>query len=423
MTNKVWLVARREYVVRVRTLSFWIGTLLLPALFAVLLVGSALLATVESPRQRVVSVADASGALVSDFRDGLAGRRLKDGRPEWVIEVHPWSEDVDVELADRLNGGDLFALVTIGPELDAAGNYRFYGRHVSDLFALTTLQDALFEAVVSERLRRAELDMERDRLKALLAPIQLQTFQSTEGGSSRRKGFGEAYFGTLLFTMVLYMALLLNGATMMRSILEEKTSRIMEILMGSLTPDQLMSGKILGIGAVGLTQMAVYAISAGSVRGFTLRSEVSDNVASFLDVFTPLMLCSFMVFFVLGYFLYSSLFAAVGAVCSTEQEAQSLMGPIVGLLVIPMLGTFYFATNPDAPAAVVLSLIPLFTPMVMFMRISTLMPPLWQVLLSVVLTTLFTAWVFRLVGKVFRVGVLLTGKRPSLAEIWRWARA
>jgi len=130
-----------------------------------------------------------------------------------------------------------------------------------------------------------------------------------------------------------------------------------------------------------------------------------------------------VIFFLLGYFLFVTLFAAVGAVCNSEQEAQNLQAPVVICLVIPMATTIFFVTQPDSTAAVIVSLIPIFTPMVMFMRISVLTPPFWQIALSIVLTTL-TIWVlFRAVAKIFRIGSLMYGKRPSIPEILRWARS
>jgi ABC-2 type transport system permease protein len=131
----------------------------------------------------------------------------------------------------------------------------------------------------------------------------------------------------------------------------------------------------------------------------------------------------FLVFFVLGYFMYTALFAAVGAVCNSEQEAQNLQSPVIMCLVIPMVATFFFVTQPDSTLARVVSLIPLFTPMVMVMRINTLTPPLWEILLSIVLTLGFTWLLFRGVAKIFRIGILMYGKRPTVPEILRWARS
>jgi ABC-2 type transport system permease protein len=196
----------------------------------------------------------------------------------------------------------------------------------------------------------------------------------------------------------------------------------MEVLLGSLSPSQLMTGKIVGIGLVGLTQMAVYAVTAGALRVYVMAQRIDAEWTSALDAFSLVRMAYFMVFFLLGYFMYTALFASVGAVCNSEQEAQNLQGPLIMCLVIPMVTTFFFVANPDSTIAVVVSLIPLFTPMVMFMRISVLTPPFWQIVLSVAIM-LVTIWLFfRGAARVFRIGILMYGKRPSLPEIWRWAR-
>ena len=219
------------------------------------------------------------------------------------------------------------------------------------------------------------------------------------------------------------MSLLLYGIAVMRGILEEKSNRIMEVLLGSLTPNQLMTGKILGIGLVGLTQLAVYAISGVVAQVYMLSSKMGTDYAWLLDMLTPMKMVYFVVFFVLGYFMYTAMFAAIGAVCNSEQEAQNLQAPVQYLLMIPMISTIYFVKYPDSTVSVVVSLIPIFSPMVMYMRISLLTPPFWQIALSIVLM-LGTIWIlFRGVAKIFRIGVLMYGKRPTIPEILRWARA
>src|SRR5262249_29449482 len=163
--------------------------------------------------------------------------------------------------------------------------------------------------------------------------------------------------------MILYISLLLYGVAVMRGILEEKSNRIMEVLLGSLTPDQLMTGKIIGIGLVGLTQVAIYATTAALVRTYVGVVALQADWTGALDTISLQSMTYFFVFFILGYFVYTSLFAAVGAVCNSEQEAQNLQTPLVMCLVIPMVMTFFFVSHPDSPQAVAASLFPLFAPM------------------------------------------------------------
>ena len=142
-----------------------------------------------------------------------------------------------------------------------------------------------------------------------------------------------------------------------------------------------------------------------------------------LSAFTPGKMVFFLVFFVLGYFMYTALFACIGAVCNSEQEAQNLQSPIQMCLMLPMMATIFFVGQPDSTIAVIVSLIPIFTPMVMFMRICVQTPPAWQIALSIVLTLGATWILFRGAAKIFRIGILMYGKRPTIPEILRWARS
>jgi ABC-2 type transport system permease protein len=153
-----------------------------------------------------------------------------------------------------------------------------------------------------------------------------------------------------------------------------------------------------------------------------IQKGVGGDLSAVLDSFSPLTLAYFVLFFLLGYFLFVALFAAIGAVCNTEQEAQNLQGGVSMCLVIPMLSTFFFINHPDSTLAIVASLIPIVTPMLMYMRISVLTPPFWQIALSVVLTSLTIWFLMRGVAKIFRIGILMYGKKPTVPEILRWAR-
>jgi ABC-2 type transport system permease protein len=228
---------------------------------------------------------------------------------------------------------------------------------------------------------------------------------------------------TFGFIVLLFMSLLLYGIAMLRGVLEEKQTRVMEVLLGSVTPNELMTGKILGIGMVGLTQMLIYMATAGALRMFVMVKMSGGSTAWIQDALAPAKLAYFVVFFLLGYFFYTALFAAVGAVCNSEQEAQNMQQPLTMALMIPYIMTFFFVRNPDHIAAVIMSMIPPFAPMIMFTRLSVGSVPTWQVALSLALLIGSTWLVFRGAAKIFRIGILMYGKRPTIPEILRWARS
>jgi ABC-2 type transport system permease protein len=419
------MVIRREYLERVKKKSFWIGTAVFPLLMVVMF-GIQFAAMFLNPaEQKTIAFADATGRLFDATAQGLDDK-LKDGRPEFVFvkeEVRGSIDDTYNALKPRVLDGKLSGILTVAEDIESKDAFRFYTKNVGNVMTTERLQRALKNAVVGLRLEKSNLGLDRKTLDGIMKPIDMGTFQVEGTGEAKKKGFLQAYFGTFAFVMVLYMSLLLYGIAVMRGILEEKSSRVMEVLLGSLTPDQLMTGKIIGIGMVGLTQMAIYVVTAGALRAYFAAQQSAAEWTSALDAFSPLKLMWFVVFYLLGYFMYTALFAAIGAVCNTEQEAQNLQTPVVMCLVVPMMLTFFFVNRPDSTAAVVISMIPIFTPMVMYMRISLLTPHWSQIALSILLM-LGTIWLlFRGTAKIFRIGILMYGKRPTIPEIFRWARS
>jgi ABC-2 type transport system permease protein len=204
--------------------------------------------------------------------------------------------------------------------------------------------------------------------------------------------------------------------------LEDKTQRVTEVVLSSMSATRFFAGKILGIGAVGLTQYLAWAVMAAAAAGLGLMSALKGPVLQQLPALQPETYGYFILFYVLGFLLYAGLFAAVGAMSTTDQEAQQLMQPLVFMLVIPLLLIIFVFQNPNAPLAVAMSLVPFFSPLVMFMRLNISAPPLWQLATSLVLLVLSVGLVIFLSGRIFRVGILMTGKRASLAEAWRWLR-
>lgn len=422
--NKILMVVRREYRQSVRTKSFWIGTAVFP-LAMVLLLGISVAAQVINPAtQKRIAVIDRHGGLFGPLQSRLAEHTLKDEQPEYVLQRVDPAGDADEQqrlLEGRVLEDELYGILSLPAQLDGDGDFRIYRKNVGDDDAHEELRAALRDAVVGLRLESSELGLDREALDALVAPVALDSFQVTAAGESRKKGFEETFIGTYLFVMLLYFTLYFWGYATLRGILQEKSNRVMEVLLGSLSPDQLMTGKIVGIGLVGLTQVGIYALAGGGLR-LALLARFED-MGALLDAVSPSKLAFFVLFFVLGYIMYTSLFAMVGAVCNTEQDAQSLQAPLIVMLMLPMLLTFFFVKHPDSTAAVAASLFPFFTPMVMYMRISTLTPPAWQIALSILIMIGTTYLLFRAAAKVFRIGTLMYGKKPTVGEIWRWARS
>lgn len=424
--HNIWMVIRREYLERVRKKSFWVGIMIFPVIMAVMIFGSILVLKLSPDEQLKVALVDATGAMTEPLRLEFVDAKLKDGRPKFILEPVPVEGSVDATrtaLEPKVTSGELFGILSVGEDLDAQDNFRIYVKNVGNIKDTGRFENGLQKAVIGLRMDRMKLAITRDQFEKLTSRIDLKSFQVTGTGKSRAKGFAETYLGTFFFVIILFMSLLLYGIAVMRGILEEKSSRVMEVLLGSLTPNELMTGKILGIGLVGLTQLAVYLLTAVGAQLYMLSGRIEGDWSWVADMISPMKMIYFIIFFLFGYFMYTALFAAIGAVCNSEQEAQNLQAPVQWMLMLPMMSTIYFVNNPDSTFATVVSLIPIFSPMVMFMRISILTPPLWQIALSILLMAVTTVLLFRGVAKVFRIGILMYGKKPSIPEILRWARS
>jgi ABC-2 type transport system permease protein len=258
--------------------------------------------------------------------------------------------------------------------------------------------------------------------------MEIRLLQPQGRGGGLSEGDPE-FMGVFVGTMALYMVILLYAVAVMRATMEEKTGRIVEILVSSVRPGHLMLGKILGVGSVGLTQLAVWvgmgilAVTLGLPALTAARPEAAADPAFIAGALPgPGQAALFLALFLGGYFLYAGVYAAVGAMCSTEEEAQQAQFPVVILLALPVLFLMPVMEDPGSTLAVVASLVPFFTPILLYARVGTGDVPLWEVLAALFLlygAVLAVAWV---AGRVYRVGMLVQGKRPTLPELWRWVR-
>lgn len=425
-SNKLWLIISREYKVSVLKKSFWIGLLLGPIFFGLLFTAPYLLFDRQPERQKPLVVVDASGKVADRITANLAERKLKNGDREFLVQSEPAERDSAAQfqrLNQRVLGKALYGYLYVSPNVDSTGFFHFFVKNPGDVRTVDRVDDALDKAMVGLRLAEKNLPITQDQLEAVTKNARLETFKVSEGGKTEKKGFSTTYFTTFAFVFILYMTILIYGITGLRSILEEKSSRIIEVLLSSVTPLQLMQGKMVGLFLVGLTQVGVYAVLGTILSLLGLSSGAGTFMKQVSAALSPSMMAYFVIFFLLGFFLFSSMFVAIGSMVNSEQDAQAMQQPVIMALVIPMAMTFMFVTQPDSLLTRILSLIPFFTPMIMFMRISVLTPPFWEIALSIGLTLATTVGVTWLSARIFRVGILMYGKRPTLPEIMQWIKS
>ena len=422
--KKILSVIKREYIQTVRTKGFIIGTILGPVLMVAIIGVPVLVSLISVGDQQKIGVVDLTQEIFVEL-DKKLDHRLNDGRRRYILEKIKLSSDIQEEELEELRNSlrnevlnhNLSAYLFIPGNILEGESAEYVSEHTTDFDELRRIDEALNSVVIEIRLKGEGLDPQK--IAKYIKRVGLKPIKLTKRGEE--EDTGGTFMYSYIFALILYMALILYGAATMRGVLEEKTSRVVEVILSSLKPFQLMAGKILGIGAVGLTQFSIWGFFG--IFAFRYGKSLIPPGAEFNIPRIPgYIFIYFIVFFLLGYFLYSTFFAAIGSMVNSEREAQQLQTPVIMFLVLPMLLMIFIIRSPNSTLAVVLSLIPLFTPILMFLRVCVLFPPFVQVGASIVILALTVLLMMWLTSKIYRVGILMYGKRPNIKEIVKWIR-
>ena len=421
--RKIWAVVRREFLERVRTKWFIVSTVLGPIFMIGITVLPAVLASRSGAAQRVVVVEEGEGALGQRLITQLSsgGRftaslvRVRPGEAARVVD------SLTAQVQQKLLDG--YVIVTSATVESGIAEYR--GRNVSSLRDMALIEGILRQVVVMERLTRNGIDpavVQEAQMR-----IDLRTLRITRRGATGETG--EATFAlAYIVGIVLYMAILLYSVNVMRSVIEEKQTRIIEVLVSSLRPFQLMLGKVIGVGGVGLFQFSIWGAAAALIfryrqTVFTMLGVPADQAAQIhLPPVGGALVMLVLAYFLLGYVLYSALFAVVGASVNTESEAQQAQMPAMMPLIAAIVMFPVVLQEPSGQLATTMALVPFFSPIIMPIRYAASEVPGTEVALSLAVLALTTIAVVWLAARIYRVGILMYGKRPSLREMLRWAR-
>jgi ABC-2 type transport system permease protein len=404
--GKLFAVAKMSFRITAMNKAFLLITLLGPFFIGAIAILPGALAAGDGGMAERIEV-----GLVSDLKTfpNLA-ERVETELSETPVVIRSFSSAAEASRAveDRQIAG----FIEIGEAPSRADRYLYRSRTGTDHHTVILLENALGRIAKVAILEEAGLSPE------LLAELEnsprVEPVKLT--GGSGNGGFMGVFLATMTFVMMLYMTILLYGQMIGRSVVQEKSSRTVEIMLSSLRPEELMFGKILGIGAAGLLQYALWFALAGvllslaaSLFAFQIPALVSPGSFGLL-----------LAFFLPAYFLYSAIYAGIGAAAEDEQHMGQLGFPVILFLMVPLILISSIVMNPSSPLSLFLSFFPMTSPIVMFIRILVEQPPVWQVLLSyaLLITSIVAAAV--LGGKIFRIGILMTGKRPSLKEVLRW---
>jgi ABC-2 type transport system permease protein len=412
MSNTL-LIMKREYLERVKTKAFIFMTLLVPGVMA-LSFGAAYLTAQHAGQDQHIAIASNDAALALAVRDQLGDSKTA---PIHADVIAPADESQQNALIQRVNDKQLDGYLWLGVKTGQATEVQ-YDTHASpDLFVSSRIQDAVDNAQV--RMKLEDKGFQKADVDLLMKQVTVTTAQ-VKDGKVVTSDAGKSFWVGYLMMFLLYFSVTYFSMNVARSVIQEKTSRIFEVMLATVKPSDMMAGKMLGVGAAGLTQILIWVVLAVAVSMGTL---LTHGAAGQIHLGGSwLQMASFCVYFLLGFTLYSAIAAAAGACFNAEAEVQQMSIAIVLPMLVAMLSFGYIESSPNAAYSVFLSIFPLTSPLAMFLRMLAQTPPLWQILLSVtvlLLTIYGTVWI---AARIYRVGILMYGKRPTLPELLRWLR-
>lgn len=420
--SKLWVMISKELREGIATRSFIVGTVLTPVIMAAVFLIPAWLSNRTKDTTYKIGLVEIGSSALAGFSKFVSGDTLPGGRPQWSIAYRTISPADSAVLmrdwTDSTLANKLDAFCVADTTVRDSGALLLYSANLSRMNMIRELRARFSDYIIAGRTAARGLD---DKLaRGLTRRVELETHKLGAKGRSKSE-FMSDYFGALLFVMILFMMIFGYGTQLMRALFEEKSARIIEVLVSSVTPFQIMMSKIIGQGMVAMAQVAIWVVMGLIVTasGVAMTGRVMGGLAILGSL-------SFVFWFVanllLGYLLYSCWFAIVGSIASSDQEAQAFLGPVVMILMLPVALMIALINEPNSVLMRFLSLVPPFSPLAMVMRMNLTAVPLWEKVLSSLLLASSVAAAGWVAGRIFRIGVLMTGKRPTLPEVLHWIR-
>jgi ABC-2 type transport system permease protein len=447
--RKFFAVVKHEYKKVVLKWSFLIGTLLLPFLAACFAVVPAIIFSLKGEPTRIVIV-DPTGKILPRLEKNLSADRMmekaKKAAQDSLTEIDASREEkmrnnaaqfmqdfrltsfdtggkvtdeIRSDLLSKIFRGEIDAYLIVPENFDSAhSRFEFRSRKGGDFISNDTFKDALNDAVRSQRL--ADANISEAKLAELSAAINFDAKGIDESGAE--KDSGGVFVASFIIGLMIYITLAIYGQAIMGAVVEEKETRIAEILFSSARPFELMMGKLVGVGLAGLTQLAIWVGSAAALLGFIALQSDFSMILNSVPTITPLMVLYFLIFFLLGFFIYASIFALIGSMVTTVQEGGQFAFPPIMI----MLAAFYFCfaviRDPNSTLSFWVTIAPFLAPITMPVRILAETPPFWQIALSFAVNAAAIAGLVWIASRVYRVGMLMYGKRATIPEVWKWIR-
>jgi len=408
-----WLIVQREYIEKVKSKAFLFMTLLVPGVM-VIAFGAVFLTTLRAGANQNIAIASNDQALAMAVRDNLANNPTA---PIHAVVVAPATQADRDALIDQVSNKHLDGYVWLGAKPGGEPDVQYNSRSSSDLLVKSRIQEAVSNAEMSSHLQARGLSPAE--VSRMMSQVDVGSGEIKDGHIVTSDSDSSFWVGYVM-VFLLYFSITYYSVNVARSVIQEKTSRIFEVMLATVRPEEMMAGKMLGVGAAGLTQIAIW-IGIASL-GF-LATAVSHGALPDVHLkISAAQLISFCVYFLLGFAFYSAAAAAAGACFNAESEIQQLSFALVMPMFVAVMSYAYILSSPNSTYSVVLSLFPPTAPLAMFLRITAQTPPWWQIALSLALMLVAVYFMLWIAARVYRVGILMYGKRPTLPELLRWLK-
>ncbi|MGH9486805.1 MAG: ABC transporter permease [Terriglobales bacterium] len=422
---KILTVIQRELLIRVRTKGFVIFTFGIPVLAAAFMFLEYKIIAAGQNVTSTVAVVDLSQQVMPGLQQAPSKAAQEDENRatfhfQPVAATEATLPQTESQLRAEVLAKKLDGYLVIPADVLTSRVAQYHASNTAAISVAYDLQTRLRDAVNTAALEASGIPAAKTQ--GLLGGFDLHQIKVSATGE--HKDSGQSFYFAIGLVMVLYLLLLLYGVVVMRAVTEEKTSRVSEVLLASVDPFSLMMGKILGVVTTALCQIIVWGVCLAlfAVYGVAMAQAAGLNWKQYLPHSGAALLVWVVLFFLAGFLLYSSIYAAIGAMVSSDQEAQQTQMPLTMVLAISIYLAFMVMMNPTSLLSTVLSLVPFFAPVLMVARLAVSTPPLWQVLLSLALCVATFLGCTQLTARIYRVGILMTGKRPSLPELMRWLK-
>ncbi|MFO7525134.1 MAG: ABC transporter permease [Ignavibacteriaceae bacterium] len=411
--KKTLSIAKWEYLEKIKTKAFIISLIITPAIIILFSIVPSLLASKEDDTTRTIGFLDKSGSYFNDFSDELQNYKLKNDQPNYIL-INLNRNDLSEDQLRKDSDESIFKGMLDGYLFVYSGGtdsmrIEFRTKSVANFRDIRRFSDSFDNIRINQKVKTENIDPEL--VAFLKSGVNVEQIKIEEDGKEGSSNFETVFFSSFIFILLLMMMVIYSGQMLVRSLLEEKSNRIIEIIVSSCNSNQLLAGKVIGLSALGLTQILIWMMIGVALAGSAVIP---------LDAFKNIL--PMLVYFVLGFVFFTTLFVGIGSIVSTEQEAQQITSYLSIILVIPVVIVFPAMQNPDSMLIKVLSYIPLTTPSVMILRLNIAPIELWEITATIGILILSTYLTIKLSSKIFRIGILAYGKMPNLKELKSWIR-